>query len=811
MAFFGISAFAILSTIASIYAFSKVGDALKTISQDRMPAALVSQEISQQAERIVSAAPAILTFNSIVEQNRFSKKLSSDIEILNRLVAKLKRSNYQGLELGKIEGLVQFLNLNLVSIDTAVFNNASSRERKKVLIAEMSSLYNEIRLLLTPAQLEIEELILALKEKAENEDVSAADRSKVLKKLNSLRSVDENLLKSRLELLLVKNALLEIASTKSGKELQTTAISVGWSIDSLVELAAGFNEPLRNNVVTKIVRFRKLLKADDGILATRKSELKGTEDITKLLAKNVKLSQLLTEAVTGLVARLRQDVTAANAEALAMQRHAINILFAIVALSLLSSILIVWLYVGRSLIRRLTGLSDSMLSIAGGNLHAPLPATGGTDEIGHMAEALTVFRDTAVEVEENNLREIEEARRRLVDAIENTSEGFAFYDSEDRLELCNTRYKELLYPDVDVAIEPGMTFEEIIRGAADRGLVAAADGRVDEWVAERLARHRDPGEPQLQQRGDDRWISISERKTSRDGIVAVYADITDMKQREEELSEKSNALEQLSNQLSKYLSPQIYDSIFHNKQEVKIASSRKKLTVFFSDIENFTETADRLQSEELTQLLNQYLTEMTNIALDYGATIDKYVGDAIVIFFGDPETRGVKQDALACVKMAIAMRNRMEDLQHMWREAGIEKPLRCRMGIHTDYCTVGNFGSEARMDYTIIGGGVNLAARLETAATPGEIMISYETFAHVSEMISCEELGKIEVKGIAYPVTIYRVIDLHKNLDDEDRAIHTALPHFKLDADVNLMSTEERQAAATALREAANRLSTSIL
>ena len=145
----------------------------------------------------------------------------------------------------------------------------------------MSSLYNEIRLLLTPAQLEIEELILALKEEAENGDVSAADRSKVLKKLNSLRSVDENLLKSRLELLLVKNALLEIASTKSGKELKTTAISVGWSIDSLVELAAGFNEPLRNNVVTKIVRFRKLLKADDGILATRKSELKGTEVLSQ--------------------------------------------------------------------------------------------------------------------------------------------------------------------------------------------------------------------------------------------------------------------------------------------------------------------------------------------------------------------------------------------------------------------------------------------------------------------------------------------------------------------------------------------------
>ena len=94
---------------------------------------------------------------------------------------------------------------------------------------------------------------------------------------------------------------------------------------------------------------------------------------------------------------------------------------------------------------------------------------------------------------------------------------------------------------------------------------------------------------------------------------------------------------------------------------------------------------------------------MSQIALSYGATIDKYVGDAIVIFFGDPETRGVNEDALACVEMALAMRKRMLELHDQWRASGIEKPLECRIGINTGYCTVGNFGSEDRMDYTIIG------------------------------------------------------------------------------------------------------------
>src|SRR5262249_27328670 len=152
---------------------------------------------------------------------------------------------------------------------------------------------------------------------------------------------------------------------------------------------------------------------------------------------------------------------------------------------------------------------------------------------------------------------------------------------------------------------------------------------------------------------------ISERQTGDRGTVAVYSDITDLKQREEELTTKSNALEQLSNQLAKYLSPQVYDSIFTGKQQVKLVSQRKRLTIFFSDLADFTEPTKVLESEDLPRLLNQYLTEMSQIALAHGATIDKYVGDAIVIFFGDPETRGVKEDAVACVKMAIAMREKM--------------------------------------------------------------------------------------------------------------------------------------------------------
>ncbi len=280
-----------------------------------------------------------------------------------------------------------------------------------------------------------------------------------------------------------------------------------------------------------------------------------------------------------------------------------------------------------------------------------------------------------------------------------------------------------------------------------------------------------------------------------------------VEERTRELAEKSGTLEQLSNQLAKYLSPQVYDSIFSGKQEVKVTSSRKKLTVFFSDIANFTETADRLESEELTQLLNHYLTEMSQIALDHGATIDTYVGDAILIFFGDPETKGVKEDALSCVRMAIAMRKRLQELEGVWRESGIENPLRCRMGIHTGFCTVGHFGSEDRMDYTIIGGGVNTAARLESVATPGKILVSYETFAHVKDQICCEEHGEIEVKGIAYPVVTYRVLDSYENLRRERRRVRENHPNVKLELDFDAMTSDDRDQASLILRRALDLLS----
>jgi adenylate cyclase len=237
------------------------------------------------------------------------------------------------------------------------------------------------------------------------------------------------------------------------------------------------------------------------------------------------------------------------------------------------------------------------------------------------------------------------------------------------------------------------------------------------------------------------------------------------------VTEQNQLLENLSTKLSKYLSPQIFQSIFKGEQNVEISSKRKKLTICFTDIAGFTETTDNLESEELTNVLNHYLTEMSVIALQHGATIDKFIGDAMLLFFGDPQSKGVAEDAKACVVMAIAMQRRMRDLEQEWRNRGLLRPFRIRMGITTGFCTVGNFGSRDRMDYTIIGNEVNLAARLQSATEPGSILLSHETNALVQGLVMTEEQPPITVKGFPKPISGYKVVGTFDDLIKEGRVV----------------------------------------
>jgi adenylate cyclase len=196
-------------------------------------------------------------------------------------------------------------------------------------------------------------------------------------------------------------------------------------------------------------------------------------------------------------------------------------------------------------------------------------------------------------------------------------------------------------------------------------------------------------------------------------------------------------LENLASKLSRYLSPEVYASIFSGERDVKIETRPRPLTVFFSDIVGFTAKTESLGDQELTLWLNRYLDEMAQIAARHGGTLDKFIGDAVMVFFGDPRTVGKEGDAVKCVRMAKEM-----------LAAAKAHDIAIRIGINSGECTVGNFGSETQMDYTIIGAVVNAASRLQSASEPGRILISQATHRLIKTEIDCEERGPVQLKGI---------------------------------------------------------------
>ena len=297
-------------------------------------------------------------------------------------------------------------------------------------------------------------------------------------------------------------------------------------------------------------------------------------------------------------------------------------------------------------------------------------------------------------------------------------------------------------------------------------------------------------------RSEQSRVALEDAKDRFD--VLYQKTIGELDEQKELVEEKNAKLESLSIKLSKYLAPQIYQSIFSSDQEVSLETKRKKLTVFFSDIKDFTQITDDLEAEDLANLLNEYFSEMSQIALEHGATIDKFIGDAMLMFFGDPDTKGVEEDAKACVRMAVAMQRRMTELEAIWRASGHQHPFKMRIGINTGFCNVGNFGSEARMDYTIIGGEVNLAARLEGQAAPGGILMSYETYALVRDIVEAEEQPSIEAKGIRRDI---RPFALRNLLDDAkpDRVIRCDSDGLSIRVDLERMSDEHRRDALALL------------
>jgi class 3 adenylate cyclase len=205
--------------------------------------------------------------------------------------------------------------------------------------------------------------------------------------------------------------------------------------------------------------------------------------------------------------------------------------------------------------------------------------------------------------------------------------------------------------------------------------------------------------------------------------------------------------------LERYFSPQVREAIMKGQAGAELSNSRKLLTVFVSDICNFSGISEIAEPEEVVDLLNDYFSVMGAIAFKYGGTLDKFLGDGMLVYFGHPIE--FEDQAQRAVNMALEMRQKIEEHNKDWQAAGHR--IQVSMGINTGYATAGNIGPHNRLEYTVIGNQVNVAFRLCKEAAPGKIMISQKTYALVEKDFDFEKLGEIAVKGIRTPITTYTV------------------------------------------------------
>jgi class 3 adenylate cyclase len=238
-------------------------------------------------------------------------------------------------------------------------------------------------------------------------------------------------------------------------------------------------------------------------------------------------------------------------------------------------------------------------------------------------------------------------------------------------------------------------------------------------------------------------------------LSTLYNDLNALNANLQETVDAKVAELERTSRLKRYLSPVVAESIMSGSQDVSLEPSRKLLTTFFSDIRGFTSSAEHMEPEELVTGLNEYFSEMTDIVFKHGGTLDKYVGDAIMVFFGDPIPQ--EDHAERAVRMGLEMLDRLRSLEHHWLKRYAEV-FEIGIGITTGWVTVGDIGSSTRTDYTVVGNQVNLASRLADQARAGQILVTESTMAAVDRFVDGKQVDEISLKGVSRPIKIYEIV-----------------------------------------------------
>jgi signal transduction histidine kinase len=396
LAFLGISGLGVVGATVAIFSFRDIGQALDRITARRVPAALASVEVSRQVERIVSAAPALLSVATPADHTESSQRIGAEMQELAALLEGLEHRGADGAALGSMRSAVSRLRINLESLDKLVTDRMVVSELKRGHLSNALSAHNESQSLLTPWLQIVEGEIAQSRRAFDDTKLGAEDRIAAGSRL--VRSTASYHALQRVQFLItsVSDRLQQISAADDSGGVRVQVFRIQQSLRETKEITASLDSRLQPLLIGKLDDFRALVEGTNSIPELRLQELGIVTQATRNLTENAALSRDLTQSADRLVSIANRDIVQANDEAFAVQRFSSTVLIAAVALSLLSSIAIVWLYVGRNIVSRLTALSRSMLAIAEGNLAANVP-TGGSDEIAEMGGVVEVLRKNTLE------------------------------------------------------------------------------------------------------------------------------------------------------------------------------------------------------------------------------------------------------------------------------------------------------------------------------------------------------------------------------------------------------------------------------